>query len=518
MGTIYNLNYDYSHQNGHSIIFNKKNDEELTSEDLNAVQLKMMQSNKIPHLLKMSVEDMDLTSKLHYDITSKRKLISYFRDNSTSMNDYYQLFLSIITTLENTGSYMLDQQNFIIKQEFIYIGEHAGDVYLTYLPVANLEKDTDVTEDFKKLLTDVAGEVEGLQGNEFKSILNYIKNTAFSFSGLKKLLLELIALRSNVNIPNEQYGFGNGPYNSVNNYNMPVQAANPYVRQNQQPAHSQEKASEIQPAETQKSKKKLPPLSSREKVYMFAGSLLALAMVWKLFDINPSRAMLLVSGFLSVVIIAALVVYWRVWRPGVKPVETELEKEKDADHKPTETQKRPVQTPNPQFNQNYSFQAPDQGNPAYSNVAPFPSQNSAAAATLAVDTTLLADNSEDTVLLEDEGNLSFAKKDSKAEVLAVLLKSTPEGQTERIDIDANNFLIGRNTESVNYTEEAVGVSRIHVEIIKIDGSSYGLKDLGSKNGSKLNGNAMVPYKIYALNEDDSFELGKASYTFKWSNS
>src|SRR5699024_12726619 len=89
------------------------------------------------------------------------------------MNDYYQLFLSIVKALEDSGSYMLNQEHYILHTDYIFVGRNASDVYLAYLPVENLERETTALEDMKQLLTDIAGEVEGLQGNEFKSILNY---------------------------------------------------------------------------------------------------------------------------------------------------------------------------------------------------------------------------------------------------------------------------------------------------------------------------------------------------------
>src|SRR5690625_4706588 len=123
--TLYGLNYEYSHQNGKSIIFDGFNEQDLTQEDLHSVQLKIMQSNRIPHILSLSVENIDLSTKLHYDITSKSKMISFFRNNSTTMNDYYQFFLSIIKTIEESNSYMLDQQNFVLDADFIFLGDHA---------------------------------------------------------------------------------------------------------------------------------------------------------------------------------------------------------------------------------------------------------------------------------------------------------------------------------------------------------------------------------------------------------
>ncbi|RHW33100.1 DUF6382 domain-containing protein [Oceanobacillus profundus] len=500
MGTIYNLEYDYSTENGQSIVFSKKDNKKLTADNLNAVQLKMIQSNRIPHMLPMSLEHIDLVTKLHYDINSKQKLISYFRDNKASMNDYYQLFLSLINTLEEASSYMLDQKNYILQMEFLFIGQNASDVYLTYLPVIDLDKNTSVIEDMKKLLTDVAGEIEGLQGNEFKSILNYIKNASFSLSGLKTLLLELISLRSNVNQMYSNHDYLNG--NQMEGSFTENQNAAEQTRSEPIVAGSQSMTKK-------KGKKKLPPLTSRTKVYLIMGSLLAIALIWKLYDMYRNPAVLLTSSILTVTVIVAVFVFWKIWRPGVAAVETEVPQAIDQ---PIHNQSNPEPKVR-QKQQRFNVQIPKQ-----QYQTQFSPSNVAPVAAAQADTRLLAPDNEDTVLLEEESNLSVATMEKEVDISATLIRTSADEAPQTIAIHTNNFLIGRNEEAVNYPDTAVGVSRIHAEIIKIDSSSFGIKDLGSKNGSKLNGDPMVPYKVYALKEDDEFELGKAHYTFKWSSS
>jgi hypothetical protein len=514
MGTIYNLEYEYSTQNGQSLVFTKKDNSDLTPSDLHAVQLKMIQSNQIPHMLPLALEHIDLVAKLHYDIKSKQKLVTYLRDNKTTMNDYYQLFLSIINTLEDASSYMLEQNQYILKMEFLYVGTHANDVYLTYLPIKDVEKDTTVTEDLKQLLTDVAGEIEGLQGNEFKSILNYIKQSSFSLPGLKKLLLELISLRSNVY--QQQYAHPD-TQQTTESYQKTGQEEN-YRTEGQQSSSNQPIVAGSENAKKQKKKRNLPPLTSRERLYLILGSVLLLAMSWKLFEMSPTNGMLILSSLLSIVIVAGAVTYWKFWRPGVKPVETE-ETEQTEEPKKTEKAKQPkvaYEQSTPQ-----AFRQEAQPEPVQPVFHPEPQRAPlqpafAAEAAFAMDTTLLNVDHDDTVLLEEEPEVGDVSA-IKVENFPVLTRESEGEESIPVEVDQQNFIIGRNDEAVSYVETAVGVSRIHVEIVKINDESYGVKDLGSKNGSKLNGNPMVPYKLYALNENDELTLGRAQYVFNWSN-
>ncbi|MFD2046154.1 DUF6382 domain-containing protein [Ornithinibacillus salinisoli] len=525
MGTIYNLGYEHVHQNGQSIVFKEKDGQKLTVNDLHTVQLKMMQSNRIPHLLALTVENIDLATKLHYNINSKNRVSTYFRSNSTSMNDYYQLFLSIIKVLEDSSSYMLNQQNFILRSDFIFIGENASDVYLAYLPVKDLKKDSSVTADMKQLLTDIAGEVEGLQGNEFKSILNYIKNPSFSLSGLKKLFLDLISLRSNVNQfqSYDPYGSSNNEGEMDYSQQTPHHSSAHVTKNSEQKRPTSTNIDEVVPksqkTKNKKAKKQLPALTSREKVYMFAGAFLAIGLTWKLYDMNPTTVILVTCTGISVLILTCLIVYAKFWRPGTPAIEIPIQEEPVEEKKQQHAQKYQAPQRNPQSavgeRQNVYHQVPpQQERPTFTpNIPNFSTHQSVAASTM--DTPLLTPESDDTVLLEEEANLELNQTDNG--FLALLHRSSEDGKVNTIVINSNNFLIGRNADSVHFAEEATGVSRIHAEIIKIDPTSYGLKDLGSKNGTKLNGNTLVPYKVYALNENDEFVLGKANYIFKWSS-
>lgn len=519
--TIYNLTYELSHQNGKSIIFTEHDKTKLTNDDLHAVQLKMIQSTQIPHVLALSVENIDLKTKLHYDITNKNKIVAFFRNNSTSMSDYYHVLLSIIKTLETSSSYMLDQDNFLLNTDFIFIGENLNDVYLTYLPVTHLEKGSLLIDELKVILTDIASEVGGLQGNEFKSILNYIKDPSFSISGLKKLVLELISLRSNINQVNINHHSNYDTPHMNTNHSTP-ESMNFQKSNNTHSAYSEEKTDEISlPKTKKKSKKRLPALTSREGTYLIVAALLFIGISWKLYDINTSQAMLMVSSSLTVMILICVIVYWKIWRPGVKPIVTEqiVEENKVPSKQPQQPVYQQSYTPSQNNNSNLGQfeQAPPNQNKKFfeQHTHTFGAQQSAATS---MDTVLLDQFSDDTVLLEDEDNLDFGQAAKQEEILPMLVKQDEAGQEEQIMITQSNFLIGRNAESVNHAEDTVGVSRIHAEIVKIDHENYALKDLGSKNGSKLNGKSMVPYKIHALSEGDEIELGKATYTFKWSQS
>jgi hypothetical protein len=86
----------------------------------------------------------------------------------------------------------------------------------------------------------------------------------------------------------------------------------------------------------------------------------------------------------------------------------------------------------------------------------------------------------------------------------VELPSAPEVHIGRIDV-AHGII-----PDLDLTPDAVpkdGVSRRHCKI-HLRGSTYHLEDLGSANGTYLNGERLNPYLLHVLNDGDVIHLGR----------
>ncbi|MNR52806.1 FHA domain protein [compost metagenome] len=71
-------------------------------------------------------------------------------------------------------------------------------------------------------------------------------------------------------------------------------------------------------------------------------------------------------------------------------------------------------------------------------------------------------------------------------------------------------MIGRSEEVVQYVEKTVGTSRAHVELT-IQGRKCSIRDLGSRNGTKLQGEVIAPYKDYPLDVGHAFSIATTSF-------
>jgi len=57
------------------------------------------------------------------------------------------------------------------------------------------------------------------------------------------------------------------------------------------------------------------------------------------------------------------------------------------------------------------------------------------------------------------------------------------------------------------------VSRLHAKILSLGNGNYALKDEGSANGTKVNGQLVNKHQTYPLQEGDKIQLGQTVLVF-----
>jgi hypothetical protein len=80
------------------------------------------------------------------------------------------------------------------------------------------------------------------------------------------------------------------------------------------------------------------------------------------------------------------------------------------------------------------------------------------------------------------------------------------------EIRKNELSIGRSRESDIFLED-LAVSRLHAKILNMGNGVYALKDEGSANGTKVNGQIVNKYQNYPLQEGDKIQLGQTVLVF-----
>ena len=106
----------------------------------------------------------------------------------------------------------------------------------------------------------------------------------------------------------------------------------------------------------------------------------------------------------------------------------------------------------------------------------------------------------------------------------VLRPSSPQGTTGIVRVEEgkepgrvyevrkDELSIGRSRESDIFLED-LAVSRLHAKILSMGNGNYALKDEGSANGTKVNGQLVNKYQTYPLQEGDKIQLGQTVLVF-----
>ncbi|MDQ6644701.1 MAG: FHA domain-containing protein, partial [Chloroflexota bacterium] len=80
------------------------------------------------------------------------------------------------------------------------------------------------------------------------------------------------------------------------------------------------------------------------------------------------------------------------------------------------------------------------------------------------------------------------------------------------EVRKEELSIGRSRESDIFLED-LAVSRLHAKIVSLGNGNYALKDEGSANGTKVNGQLVNKYQTLPLQEGDKIQLGQTVLVF-----
>lgn len=163
-------------------------------DELNNIELSMISASRIARFLPLRLKEMDLRVTLQYDITGKKMLSHMLRGERLSMPDYYGLLCQVAGTLEESKSYMLQPDKYVLDEDYIFIDGslHSGTLYFTYVPLEEPFQDKPLRIRLKELVTRLMATVQELKGNGVQRLLQFTGGEDFSVSGFKKLLLELL--------------------------------------------------------------------------------------------------------------------------------------------------------------------------------------------------------------------------------------------------------------------------------------------------------------------------------------
>lgn len=95
-------------------------------------QQKMVLHNKLPGLLEVERRQIDESFKYYYDVTNKISLREIFSKSEISAKKIEFIISSIIKIIQDAMEFLLEQDNFILLPDYIYLDSSRESVYLCF--------------------------------------------------------------------------------------------------------------------------------------------------------------------------------------------------------------------------------------------------------------------------------------------------------------------------------------------------------------------------------------------------
>lgn len=162
--------------------------------DLSEVQLRMLMSNVISGHLSVSMKEINQEITFNYDITGKKMLSQTVKHEKLSLTSLFQLLLQITETLLTCPQYMLDEQRYVLHEDYIFTTDTLEEpkVYLCYIP-ASLEKEAEsIPFQLSQMISRMMPYVKALEGTGIQRVLQLCNDDNFQLSSLQELLNELL--------------------------------------------------------------------------------------------------------------------------------------------------------------------------------------------------------------------------------------------------------------------------------------------------------------------------------------
>ncbi|MFD0697107.1 DUF6382 domain-containing protein [Paenibacillus sp. GCM10027628] len=493
---IFGLRYDFVYRHGHYMeLYREKG---IKPEELSGLQLRMLEANTIPHLLPLEVKEVDFHISLLYNLNSKRMLSHVLKVEGFTCLQFAKVLYTIVCTLEESRNYMLHENGYVLKDNFIYIGTDWSDVYLTYVPLHHENEEVSVLgalESFKIQLADKVRDADQRtmaiwleQLSQNRDLTDYRQKLITLMDEGDSNKFESIELPANHKM---------GPNKELLQEESREMQKEPYKELLNEPENGLPKSlwnrnedalfyrggvqEEKGRSGSVRGTFSFVEATQRTQIIFLVACLLLTAFLWQNYLAYPSSAMFRITLGLTLLFTDL----WFVMKFRGIPWYNAV-KSSDIYSASAGEGNRGHYLEEPQILKSLNIQDHYQK--------------------LHMHTTLLGNS---------KPNVTVFLGNKLKRTQGALLEVMGDGGIQTFALESNSFLIGRGESEakVDFVLDESGVSRLHVEIMK-DGDKFGIKDLGSTNGTFLNGEALVAYQAYPLQEGDVIRIVRSEITFR----
>lgn len=526
------LRTDFVRQNGVFMTV-EGNERPLAESDLCRTALRMLEHNAVSGVLPLHVERMDFTVTLKYRITGK-KLLSQELRGGIDPYTFYRLLIRTATIVLDSRAYLLDEDRFVLDSDAIFLGDRWEDVHLVYLPLVSPPDRLTAHERWKRLLAEWMEAVDGLSADEWRELLADGRRSDWDLAEMRAKWIRMAERairprpdrgRASASDGETDDGVRTAGMRGGSDERSAVsggaesreepssRTAGSGVRQSGEEGEASDAAfrsasgvfSGSQTGSVRAGASEdwsyihelLPAPDTVAALESFGGTTRRRRTPGQRWTWVALAAVLLVligflfpapeTGWLAGGGVAVLAVGAGLWYRKLAKAD------KDGGSVWSEAAETEDGPEGPDGER-------DDGTPSAAT-APSPA---AALSTAAAATTVLSPR-ELTVALP-------SRSAERAERAYTALAPLGGQKTEWRTIASFPFVIGRDAEAADWSPDVEGMSRLHCEIAEADGVCT-IRDLGSTNGTRLNGELLVPFKRYALQHEDRIGIAGKPYVF-----
>jgi len=501
----------------------------------------MIRGRQVPGFLRLEMEETDGVIRFRYALAGCRMLAHALRAGPWTMRDALTALFRLAGTLSDCRLYMLEPHRFLLGEERIFAGRNGAELCLAYLPVEDSHAEERFLQDLERLIVGLFVRAEDLDGPVFRRLILMLREPDFSPERLRDTARRWLhdaetgsagrihGLADAYGAPG--YGHGTARETAVSLPAAPkaeegeLQDAEPQAdihssdwRVRGLPGndthtmdssngisgdaawHGDERSDDgkmgglLGAVETGLIAAEAGEKTRKSHVAAVCGVVLAAALIWRFVpEWLPGSAGPVLAGGFTLLLVAGAAWFWlgkMKGKHGGKTIGAKGEVPVDYGGLRAADGPPPIAAGSPDTRERSTGSPPYDHSPLEHTVYLEPEEDEA------------------TVQLPHDTGLSGRSPRAPA-----LEWSGTDGESPRtIALRMSPFVIGRSLEAAHHVDRSPGVSRLHVEVA-LTPDGWIARDLGSRNGTLLNGEPMTPYVPYPLKDGDVLRIAASVYRF-----
>ena len=415
-------------------------------------QYRMLEMNRIEGLLSCGIRHIDGVKYLYYDITGKQSLQALYEARKIPGTELFKLLKAVDAVSESLSGYLLDEQKLVLTADQIFYDLRTGSYWFTYYPGSS---------ERPELFRFLADSIDGTDKRAAAAAYRLCSLAGGSRLALREALREEASEEAG---SRENYLDVFGPKDSAAEREAPGLQERRYEKEAEMLQEKRpEKGEPEEPEEKEKSGKWRFWVRILFIVLLSSGAGGLIAVQYFMY-ISQRERRLCIAGTILLLIAAVMLT-----------AETILRSVKRRKQKEEEEKKRtPV------------YMKSDEA---------------------AISASTISESREAYMISDDNNTVRFSEQDTVGRLYG-------RDRGNRIDLRTLPVTIGKAQAYADVILDDPSVSRLHARIYRGEDGAVEIKDLGSTNGTFINGIRIPPNEKSTVQRGDEVKFGTLEYEYR----